>query len=270
MGSHETIRYEMSLRIAVVGKGGSGKSLIAGTLARVLAQRGEQVLTLDSDLVPGLTFSLGLGLRAEAMLSEAAEKNEKGRWRLRRGIGPVRAIQRYSIEAPDGVRHLQCGKADGDGVAPIMGSVNAFYEVIHRLRRAERFREWAIIGDLPAGPRQVAFEWVPYARSFLLVVEPTWKSAMTARRIARIIRSRPGASVLPVASRISGPSDRTLVERMIGERTFGSVPSDPAVAAAERKGLAVLDEAPDCPAVHAIRGLADRLTDANDEEARQR
>jgi CO dehydrogenase nickel-insertion accessory protein CooC1 len=47
------------LRLAVVGKGGAGKSVIAGTLARLLARRGERVLALDSDLLPGLALSLG-------------------------------------------------------------------------------------------------------------------------------------------------------------------------------------------------------------------
>jgi CO dehydrogenase maturation factor len=48
-----------SLRVAVVGKGGAGKSLIAGTLAR----RGHHVLALDVDTLPGLALSLGLGPR---------------------------------------------------------------------------------------------------------------------------------------------------------------------------------------------------------------
>jgi len=109
------------LRIAVVGKGGSGKSVLAGTLARVLGRRGHQVLTLDSDLMPGLALSLGLGAIHEAMLSEAVEKNEQGRWRLRKGIGPVRAVMRYSTVGPDGVRHLQCGKFDADGMPKILG-----------------------------------------------------------------------------------------------------------------------------------------------------
>ncbi|MDP8932341.1 MAG: AAA family ATPase, partial [Actinomycetota bacterium] len=42
------------MRVAFVGKGGSGKSALAGTLARALARRGESVLVLDSDPMPGL------------------------------------------------------------------------------------------------------------------------------------------------------------------------------------------------------------------------
>ena len=45
----------------MVGKGGAGKSVIAGTIARVLARDGTHVLALDSDLLPGLSISMGAG-----------------------------------------------------------------------------------------------------------------------------------------------------------------------------------------------------------------
>jgi CO dehydrogenase maturation factor len=73
--------------VAVVGKGGAGKSLVAGTLARLLARRGWPVLALDSDVLPGLTFSLGAEAPAVPPLEDAAVRDEDGRWRLRKGIG---------------------------------------------------------------------------------------------------------------------------------------------------------------------------------------
>ena len=44
------------MRVAFVGKGGSGKSTIAGTIARLLARDGDNVLALDVDTLPGLAF----------------------------------------------------------------------------------------------------------------------------------------------------------------------------------------------------------------------
>ena len=255
------------MHIAVIGKGGSGKSVMAGTLARILARRGHEVLTLDSDMMPGLTLSLGLGLDSTAMLTDAVEKNEKGRWRLRKGIGPVRAVQRYSVLAPDGVRHLQCGKLDVAGQPAIMASINGYYQVIHRLSRSRAFADWTIIGDLPAGPRQVAYRWAPYADTFVLMVEPSWKSALTARRIASILRSTPGATVLPVASKVTGAADRRAVERMLGEPVVTAIPADRAVAVAERAGVAPIDHAPRSPAMRAIETLADTLEARRDPQS---
>lgn len=247
------------LRIAVVGKGGSGKSVLAGTLARVLARRGRRVLTLDSDLMPGLALSLGLGPNTDAMLADAVEKNEQGRWRLRKGVGPVRAVERYSAPAPDGVRHLQCGKLDEDGLPKIIGSVNGFYAVVHRLPRARTFEDWVVIGDLPAGPRQLAYRWAPYADTFLVVIEPSWKSVLTARRIITILRTDSRVLVHVVASKTAGPAERRLVERRLGEPLAGAIPLDAAVADAERAGQAPIDCSPRSPAVRAVEKLADRL-----------
>lgn len=49
------------MKIAVVGKGGSGKTTVAATLARSLARRGAHVVALDCDSNPNLGISLGLG-----------------------------------------------------------------------------------------------------------------------------------------------------------------------------------------------------------------
>ncbi len=244
------------LRLAVVGKGGAGKSVISGTMARILARRGHRVLALDSDTMPGLALSLGAHPPDEPPLSAAVERGEDGRWRLRRGIGPVRAVQRYATPAPDGVRLLQIGKLSGAGLPAINPSVNAFYRVIHRLPDAGHFRSWTLLGDLPAGPRQPAMDWAPYATTFVLVVEPTWKSALTARRIIRVA-AHTGVTVHAVASKVRGESDRAHVEDMLGRPVIAAVPLDPGVAAAERLGVAPIDHAPDSPAVAAIERLVD-------------
>ena len=248
------------MHVAVVGKGGAGKSVIAGTVARMLARRGHSVLALDSDFMPGLALSLGASQPETPPLNDAAERPEGGRWRLKKGIGPVRAVQRYSTDAPDGVRLLQAGKFGADGLPPIIASVQAFYQVIHRLPRTKAFQRWTIVGDLPAGPRQTAFDWAPYAETFILVVEPTWKSALTARRIARIARSR-GRTVFLVANKVHGDADRRLVERRVGEALLASIPVDGAVLEADGLGRALIDHAPTAPSARAIARLVDELVE---------
>ena len=247
------------MRIAVVGKGGVGKSVIAGTLARILARRGHTVLALDSDLMLGLALSLGAAAPLAPPLLHAAEKNEQGRWRLKKGIGPVGAVRRYSTAAPDGVRLLQCGKLGREGLPAIMGAVQAYYKLIHRLREAKTLRAWWIVGDLPAGPRQTAFDWAPYADTFLVLVEPTWKSVLTAKRIARIARSRPGVAAAFVANKVARASDAAWISRRVREPVVAAVPLDDAVLAADRAGVALLDHAPDSPAVQAVEWLVEEL-----------
>jgi len=49
-----------SMKIAVAGKGGSGKTTVAGTLARTLARQGYRVLAIDADPAPNLAITLGI------------------------------------------------------------------------------------------------------------------------------------------------------------------------------------------------------------------
>ncbi|MGI8945260.1 MAG: hypothetical protein ACR2GL_03355 [Thermoleophilaceae bacterium] len=248
------------MRIAVAGKGGAGKSVIAGTTARLLAREGKRVLALDSDLLPGLSISLGSGPDpVDPPLNAAAEKDENGRWRLRPEVNVVGAVKRYTSEAPDGIRLMQIGKSEGDGIQPIMGAINAFYKVIHRLGDARTFRDWAMVGDMPAGPRQLAFDYAPYARSFIVVVQPGAQSALTGRRVAKIVRMRGGADVRFVANRVKGKRDTAHVERLIGEPVFWSLPADEGVAEAERLGIAPIDHVPDSPTITGIAEMVAAL-----------
>lgn len=252
------------MRLAVVGKGGSGKSVVAATLARLLARRGHRVLALDSDTLPGLSISLGAGVPEDVPLNAAAERNDNGRWRLVKGVGAARAVQRYATDAPDGVRLLQIGKTGKAGLAPNRASHNAFYQVIHRIEDVRSLDDWVILGDLPAGPRQTAFDWAPYARHFLLVVEPTWQGMLTARRIVRIARQqRDDAEFSLIVNKVTPEADVARAEQFLGVPLLGTVPADEDVRRAERAGVALLDLAPDAAAVRAIERLADALDARN-------
>lgn len=247
------------LWIATAGKGGAGKSVLTGTLARVLARRGHRVLAIDSDTMPGLTQSLGVSEPEPCALLGAAEKPEGGRWRLRHGIGPARIVSRFTTPAPDGIRLLQLGKADKDGLASVAGAVSAFLDFVYRINEVESLRRWAIVGDLPAGPRHPGAGFSAYARLYVVVVEPTSQSALTARRIVSLARGHLGADVLLVASKVADTQGRRRVERLLGETVDLEIPLDPAVVRAEREGVAVFDAAPDAPVVRAVERLADAV-----------
>ena len=247
------------LWLALAGKGGAGKSVVAGTLARVLARRGHRVLAVDSDPMPGLAASLGVEEPRLPPLLDAAVKPEGERWRLKPGIGPARAIQRFTTQAPDGVRLLQLGKADKDGLVPINGAVNAFLHVVHGIEGAKSLRAWTIIGDLPAGPRHPAAGFAPYARLYVILCDGGSQSALTARRVARIAREHRSADVLLVANKVRDGGDVERIERLVGQRVDLTIPIDAAVTAAEREGRPLLDLAPGSPAVAAVERLADAL-----------
>lgn len=241
----------------MAGKGGAGKSTIAGTIARIVAHSGTPVLALDSDMLPGLSFSLGAGPDADVPpLQAAARRDEQGQWGWSPGIDAAGAAQRFATDAPDGVRLLQRGKTGAEGSGVFTPASKAFWEVAHGLVDAPEFRDWTLIGDLPAGPHQIARDWAPYARTYVVVVVPSVQSALTARRIARLARLQtPSAAVVFVANRVRDERDVQHVARLVGAPVLTSIPTDADVAAAERIGVAPIDHAPDAPAIAALREL---------------
>ena len=98
------------MKIAVCGKGGSGKTTITATLTRLLARRGVPVLAIDGDPNPNLIQALGVGpgVEAEAVPRNVVERraDESGATRhvLTRPVGEI--VEQYGLKAPDGVTVL--------------------------------------------------------------------------------------------------------------------------------------------------------------------
>lgn len=246
------------VRVAFVGKGGSGKSTIAGLLARRLAAAGEPVLAIDSDPMPGLAFALGIpasdaGLPDDAVI-ELPEEQRPPRFRLRPGLDPVAAVERYAAVAPDGVRFLQFGKLRGHA-SQLFRSQVAFREIVTGLGDGP----WHLVGDLPAGTRQAFFGWGAYADTYVVVVEPTAKALLTARRLARLASGDDPPRIVAVVNKAERDGDAATVAARTGLEVVGSVPRDRSVGDAERDGLAPYDVAPDGPAARAVASLLDAL-----------
>lgn len=251
------------MRVAFVGKGGAGKSAIAGTFARTLARQGDPVLAVDSDPLPGLAFSLGLPVDdtppiPDDAIVERKEGEDGPRWRLQADLDPTDAVERWSVAAPDGVRFLQFGKIRSDARALFRSQV-AFRFLVNALPDDR----WNVVGDLPGGTRQAFTGWSNFARTVLVVVEPTAKSLLSGRRLARMatLDSDTPKRVVAVASKVRQPDDVEMIARGTGLEVIAVVPWDEDLAEAERRMRAPLDDAPDCGAVRAVESLVERLSE---------
>lgn len=100
-----------------------------------------------------------------------------------------------------------------------------------------------------------------YADLLLVVLQPTGKVMLTADRMHRLAVELGIADIAFVGNR-AGKADRQRLEDFAAERgreLLAIIPEDEAVLHADQRGLCVLDWAPDCPAVQAIQGLADKI-----------
>jgi len=246
------------MRVAFVGKGGAGKSAIAGTFCRALARNGEPVLAIDSDPLPGLAFSLGLKVDDVAIPDEAIEEKPEGeegpRFRLVAGIDALQAVDRFAAIAPDGVRFLQFGKVKGNPNV-LFRSQFAFRQIVREMTT----QPWHLVGDLPGGTRQAFTGWGNFAETIFVVVEPTAKSLLSGRRLARMaaLNEESPQRVLAIASKVRQPGDAEMVADRTGLEVVAVVPWDEELAEAERQTLAPIDAAPECPAVRAVESLVE-------------
>jgi CO dehydrogenase nickel-insertion accessory protein CooC1 len=90
------------MKVAVVGKGGSGKTTTSAVLARTLARSGRTTLALDCDSNPNLGISLGLGEDATDRLVSVRDAVDAGD--EQHASTPDDLVERFGAEAPDGVR----------------------------------------------------------------------------------------------------------------------------------------------------------------------
>jgi len=107
------------LKIAISGKGGSGKTTISATLTRLIARRGLSVLAIDGDPNPNLIQALGVGpgIEAEAVPRSVVERreDETGATRLALTKSVADIVNQYGLKAPDGVTVLVGTKIDHAG-----------------------------------------------------------------------------------------------------------------------------------------------------------
>jgi len=108
------------MKFAIGGKGGTGKTTFAGTLARSVARSGRGVVAIDADSNPNLASILGIGPReAEAIepiprdLLERVEDN--GKRKLVLTVPADQLIDRYAGTGPDGVRLVIGGRVGHAG-----------------------------------------------------------------------------------------------------------------------------------------------------------
>jgi CO dehydrogenase maturation factor len=252
------------MRIAVSGKGGVGKTTVAGTLARLLGQRRQQVLALDADSNPNLAIPLGIPRERAAAVSpvprELAEWREDsvGRAFVHLATSLQSVLESYGVQAPDNVRLLVMGTVEHAGVG-CRCSAHAAARGITAHLTAEAD---AAVLDMEAGLEHLGRGTVEHIDTLLIVTEPYFRALEAASRIRDLAVQLGLPRTLTVANRVRNDKEREAVEQYCRSHVLDLVaviPYDEAIVDAEQRGLAPIDHDPQSPAVRAIRDLAASL-----------
>ena len=255
------------MKIATVGKGGSGKTTIAGTLARLLGRSTGKVLAIDGDTNPNLALVLGLSpaeadaityTRAQVMRS--VETGDGGR-RLELALGEAELQERFVTKAPDGVELIVMGQPEHGSAG--QGCMCASHRAVRGLiAELSGFGEHTVT-DMEAGLEHLRRGTARNVDLMLIVVEPYYRSLEAGARTAELARELAIPHIYAVANKVRGADDAAAIEAFCarhGLELLGQVPLDETFVAAERAGKAPIDHAPDSPGIEAIRELATRIT----------
>ena len=252
------------MKIAITGKGGVGKTTLAGTLARLLGRNRQRVLALDGDSNPNLAHMLGISRELIAQLPAVPmgltewreDANGKAYVHLRQPVAQF--IAAYGIPAPDGVQLILTGEVE-------KASAGCRCEA-HAVARGITGRlvseaDVAVL-DMEAGLEHLGRGTVEHADVLLIIVEPYYRALEAAGRIRDLALQLQLPQIVTVANRVRTPADEEAIRQYCQNHNLelvAMIPYDEAVLTAEREGLALLDYAPHSAAVQAIEALVERL-----------
>jgi len=249
----------MSLRIAIAGKGGTGKTTIAGLLCRSLVARGiKPVLAVDAD--PNSCLPEKLGLRVEWTIGDLREfmrvKPELKPASLSKSEWLNQLVNEAIVEST-GLDMLVMGRQEGP---------DCYCFVNHLLRDfLDRMGNQypAVVIDNEAGLEHLSRRTDGSVEVMLVACLPTISGARTAVRIMELVKSlklKIGHCFL-VLNQSNGRIEPAVAAEFqrAGLETLGAIPADPQVAECEAVGRSLAQLAADAPAAAAVDDLVMKL-----------
>ncbi len=248
------------MKIAITGKGGVGKTTLAGTLARFMARDGMDVLAIDADPDMNLASALGIDkpplplTKYEDLIDERAG-GPAGMFKLNPKVDDV--VERFGVVGPDGVRMLVMGTVDSGG-SGCMCPASSFLRAL--LRHVVLRESSVVIMDMEAGIEHLGRGTTRGIDLMIVVVEPGARSLETAERIKRLgtdIGVEKFAAVINKAGEAEelGAVGSRLED--MGIPVLGTIPYDRSLVKADLAGRSPVEEGG--AAMAAIEGIKVRL-----------
>jgi len=225
----------LGMKIAVSGKGGVGKTMLASLLSAAFSKSGYSVLAIDAD--PNATLANGLGFPHPdkiTPISEMADLIEERTGARPGQLAPYFKLNPKVDDIPEkywvehkGIKLMVMGRLKRGGTGCYCPE-NALLEalVAHLLLK----REEVVIMDMEAGIEHLGRATAKAVDELIVVIEPSKGSVETAYRIRELAKDIGLENIAVVANKIRSEQDRNfLVASMPDFEFLGFIPYDQSV-----------------------------------------
>jgi CO dehydrogenase maturation factor len=245
----------VSLKIAIGGKGGVGKTTVTALLARALAADSRnKVIAIDADPVANLAAALGISektpitpiSRLTELIAErtgAKPGTMGGFFALNPKVDDI--PDRFSLER-DRVRLLVMGTVQSGGSGCICPEATVLKALMNHLVLV---RDDIVIMDMEAGVEHLGRATSAAVDALIIVVNPGARSRTAAETIRRLGQDIGIKRTLILGNRLRGEADEELIRSSLADfEMLGFLPEDDEIVAADREARRPFEDISQAPA----------------------
>ncbi len=227
------------MKIAISGKGGVGKTLLAAFLSQIFAESGYSVIAIDADPDANLAATLGFPNPEEITpISELSDLIEE-----RVGVRPGQSgaffklnprvddlPENYSVKM-DGIRIMAMGRIKRGGTGCYCPEGALLQALLSHLLVQ---RDEVVILDMEAGIEHLSRGTAKAVDKLIIVVEPGRRSLETAQTINKLAQDIGLHNIAVVGNKIRSEADKEFITSSLPDlEILGFIPYDPDITEAD-------------------------------------
>lgn len=257
------------MKIAVSGKGGVGKTLTAGTLARLFAKDNYKVLAIDNDSAMNLSYTLGINNDVKKNIVPISEMKKiiEERVVIKDGGSGVYNINpkvadipdKYKVTGPDGLQLLVLGSIEEPSTGCLCPENALIRTLLYNLFVK---RDEVIIVDFEAGLEHLGRGTAKGIDVMLVVTEPSQKSLDLSAKIIKLSKKLGIVNIFLIVNKLIDDSQLEFINKRVEEweiPLYHSIPYDREIGKADLEGASPIDYNPESEAVRSIKSLYGKL-----------
>jgi len=250
--------------IAVSGKGGTGKTLVASALVKILSTTGKDLLAIDAD--PDSNLPEALGVEVEKTVGDIREelKADTAAGRIPKTMNKWDILDyklmESVVETPD-FDLLVMGRPEGSGCYCAVN--NMLRKIIETLSSNYDI----IIIDTEAGLEHLSRRTTQNVDIMLVVTDKSKRGMLTAQRIGELAEELDinFQKLFLILNRVNAENEDELKEKVngIGVDLIGTVYEDKDVAKYDIEGKPLIDLPDDSTTIVAISEIVGKILNLN-------